>query len=287
MLERYLDNLTSYAESVCGTFPDSMPIAAEPQLSEISESEATPARSARPFPDPESDEAEVLSIKYSSKNERTLGEELSAEDGYESEEWQGPSEEEHRVKSIRHPDRCASPGGAIGKGLQRYNGDRFDTPYNDIEYRQPEDDAQLTSRRQWDTNQTVLDWVTRTQVSREDTGLTTAATAKWKAVREVKLFKGNLVLDCPVPTRILYGVPHGTPPIRDEFTHVRYSALTCHPSEFSDSKFVLRPSLFAKPRSTEILIVISISENDLNSPAKQAAFARTLRSAIQIVRPEI
>jgi len=152
---------------------------------------------------------------------------------------------------------------------------------------QPEDDARLTPRRHWDTNQSVLDWVTRTQVPREDTRLSAAATARWKAVRDVKLFKGNLVLDCPVPTRILYKVPHGTPPIRDEFTHVRYSALTCHPSEFNDSKFVLRPSLFAKPRSTEILVAILISENDLNSPAKQAAFARTLRSVIQIVRPEI
>jgi chitin synthase len=81
-------------------------------------------------------------------------------------------------------------------------------------------------------------------------------------------------------------VIHGAPPIRDEFTHVRYSALTCHPSEPSDLKFVVRPSLFAKPRSTKVLVAISISENDLNSPAKQAAFARTLRSAIQSVRCE-
>jgi hypothetical protein len=34
------------------------------------------------------------------------------------------------------------------------------------------------------------------------------------------------------------------------------------------------------------LVAISISENDLNSPAKQAAFARTLTSAVQSVRPE-
>jgi hypothetical protein len=33
MLERYLDNLTSYAESVCGTFPDSTPMDDELELS--------------------------------------------------------------------------------------------------------------------------------------------------------------------------------------------------------------------------------------------------------------
>jgi chitin synthase len=67
---------------------------------------------------------------------------------------------------------------------------------------------------------------------------------------------------------------------------VRYSALTCRPSGFSDSKFISRPSLFAKPRSTKLFVAISVSENDLNLPSKYAAFARTLRSAMQSINDE-
>lgn len=50
---------------------------------------------------------------------------------------------------------------------------------------------------------------------------------RWKTVKEVQLFKGNLVLDCPIPPRLLNQVPHAQPPERDEFTHMRYSAATC------------------------------------------------------------
>jgi chitin synthase len=49
---------------------------------------------------------------------------------------------------------------------------------------------------------------------------------RWKTVKEVQLFKGNLVLDCPIPPRLLNQVPHAQPPERDEFTHMR-SASPC------------------------------------------------------------
>jgi chitin synthase len=94
-------------------------------------------------------------------------------------------------------------------------------------------------------------------------------------VKEVHLFNGNLVLDCPTPKRILNKVNHAEPPEQDDFTHVRYSALTCHLSEFKAMRFALCPRLLGKPRSTKVLVAISVSENDLNSPAKRASFART------------
>ncbi|KAK5112716.1 hypothetical protein LTR62_003814 [Meristemomyces frigidus] len=81
---------------------------------------------------------------------------------------------------------------------------------------------------------------------------------RWKTVKEVQLFNGNLVLDCPVPPRLLNQVPHAQPPERDEFTHMRYSAVTCDPSEFADKRFTLRQRLFAKPRHTELFIVITM-----------------------------
>lgn len=93
---------------------------------------------------------------------------------------------------------------------------------------------------------------------------------RWKTVKEVQLFNGNLVLDCPVPPKLLAQVPHAEPPERDEFTHMRYSAATCDPSEFYNERFTLRQRLFAKPRHTELFIVVTMYNED------DFLFARTM-----------
>jgi len=93
---------------------------------------------------------------------------------------------------------------------------------------------------------------------------------RWKTVKEVQLFNGNLVLDCPIPPKLLSQVPHATPPERDEFTHMRYSAATCDPSEFYEQRFTLRQRLFAKPRHTELFIVVTMYNED------DFLFARTM-----------
>ncbi|OQV10046.1 hypothetical protein CLAIMM_14099 isoform 2 [Cladophialophora immunda] len=93
---------------------------------------------------------------------------------------------------------------------------------------------------------------------------------RWKTVKEVQLFNGNLVLDCPVPPKLLANVPHAKPPERDEFTHMRYSAATCDPSEFYNERFTLRQRLFAKPRETELFIVVTMYNED------EFLFARTM-----------
>lgn len=93
---------------------------------------------------------------------------------------------------------------------------------------------------------------------------------RWKTVKEVQLFNGNLVLDCPIPPKLLSNVPHAAPPARDEFTHMRYSAATCDPSEFYESRFTLRQRLFQQPRHTELFIVITMYNED------DFLFARTL-----------
>lgn len=65
-------------------------------------------------------------------------------------------------------------------------------------------------------------------------------------------------------------VPHAQPPERDEFTHMRYSAATCDPSEFFEERFTLRQQLFAKPRHTELFIVVTMYNED------DVLFARTM-----------
>lgn len=98
---------------------------------------------------------------------------------------------------------------------------------------------------------------------------------RWKTVKEVQLFNGNLVLDCPVPPRLLNQIEHAQPPERDEFTHMRYSAATCDPSEFYDERFTLRQRLFAKPRHTELFIVITMYNEE------DELFARTMAGVIK------
>ncbi|UPX20092.1 chitin synthase I [Ascochyta rabiei] len=98
---------------------------------------------------------------------------------------------------------------------------------------------------------------------------------RWKTVKEVQLFKGNLVLDCPIPPRLLNQVPHAQPPERDEFTHMRYSAATCDPADFDAERFTLRQKLFAKPRHTELFIVVTMYNEE------DELFARTMMGVIK------
>ncbi|KAF2682932.1 glycosyltransferase family 2 protein [Lentithecium fluviatile CBS 122367] len=98
---------------------------------------------------------------------------------------------------------------------------------------------------------------------------------RWKTVKEVQLFKGNLVLDCPIPPRLLNQVPHAQPPERDEFTHMRYSAATCDPADFDAERFTLRQKLFAKPRHTELFIVVTMYNEE------DELFARTMTGVIK------
>lgn len=104
---------------------------------------------------------------------------------------------------------------------------------------------------------------------------TPAPIRRWKTVKEVQLYNGNLVLDCPVPPRLLNQIEHAPPPERDEYTHMRYSAATCDPSEFYNERFTLRQRLFAKPRHTELFIVITMYNEE------EELFARTMMGVIK------
>ncbi|KAM7191864.1 chitin synthase 3 [Naviculisporaceae sp. PSN 640] len=90
---------------------------------------------------------------------------------------------------------------------------------------------------------------------------------RWKTVKQVLLYRGNLVLDCPIPPKLLNQLPHGE---RDEFTHMRYTAATCDPADFYVENFTLRQKLFSKPRHTELFIVVTMYNED------EILFARTM-----------
>jgi hypothetical protein len=101
----------------------------------------------------------------------------------------------------------------------------------------------------------------------------TPRAAKPREEERFRLINGNYTVDCPIPSRLLRQVPHSTTQ-RDEFTHMRYTAVTCDPESFSEELYTLRPKLFGSPRSTEIMIVLTMYNED------DILFARTLRGVL-------
>ncbi|KAL9548850.1 Chitin synthase, class 1 [Mucor bainieri] len=93
---------------------------------------------------------------------------------------------------------------------------------------------------------------------------------RYKTTKKVKLTRGNLVLDCPVPSRYLQSVP-----IKDtkEFTHMRYTAATCDPKDFASEGYTLRQQLLG--RETELFIVLTMYNED------EVLFARTMHGVMK------
>ncbi|KAJ2959394.1 hypothetical protein NQZ79_g5167 [Umbelopsis isabellina] len=89
---------------------------------------------------------------------------------------------------------------------------------------------------------------------------------RYKTVKKVALTGGNLVLDCPVPSKYLAAVPRKD---EKEFTHMRYTAATCDPSEFASQNYTLRQALMG--RSTELFIVME----------DEVLFARTMHGVMK------
>jgi chitin synthase len=90
--------------------------------------------------------------------------------------------------------------------------------------------------------------------------------------REVKLINGELILECKIPT-ILYSFL----PRRDEieFTHMRYTAVTCDPDDFVDRGYLLRQNIGNTRRETELFICITMYNED------EIAFTRTMHAVMR------
>ena len=77
---------------------------------------------------------------------------------------------------------------------------------------------------------------------------------RYKTVKQlVHIPQGKLILNCPVPIQYLERVPLRDSP---EFSNMRYTAITCDPSEFQSQGYTLRQD-FMK-RDTEIAICITM-----------------------------
>ncbi|KAI5121342.1 hypothetical protein M0805_000650 [Coniferiporia weirii] len=95
---------------------------------------------------------------------------------------------------------------------------------------------------------------------------------RYKTMKRVELFHGNLVFDSPVPQKLLDRCS-----LRNEreYTHMRYSAATCDPNDFMSEGFTLRQVLYEPPRRTELFIVMTMynEEDDL--------FCRTMHGVMK------
>ncbi|OKL62543.1 Chitin synthase A [Talaromyces atroroseus] len=79
--------------------------------------------------------------------------------------------------------------------------------------------------------------------------------------KEVQLINGELILECKIPT-----ILHSFLPRRDEreFTHMRYTAITCDPDEFKERGYKLRQNIGSTMRETELFICVTMyNENEI------------------------
>ena len=78
---------------------------------------------------------------------------------------------------------------------------------------------------------------------------------------------GHLALDCPVADELLRKFPDYRPDEKDgglsrEFSYMRYTAVTCGPSNFYDDGYILRPVHYPVPRQTEMMVVVTMYNED-------------------------
>ncbi|KAK9761484.1 Chitin synthase, class 2, partial [Basidiobolus ranarum] len=94
-----------------------------------------------------------------------------------------------------------------------------------------------------------------------------------RSLKHIELTSGNLVLDCPVPDNVL-----STAIYKDqrEFTHMRYTAVTCDPDDFLASKYTLRQAVYG--RTTELFVVMTMYNEDEN------LFIKTFSGVIKNIR---
>ncbi|XRM45897.1 Chitin synthase, class 2 [Aspergillus tubingensis] len=92
------------------------------------------------------------------------------------------------------------------------------------------------------------------------------------STKEVQLINGELILECKIPT-----ILHSFLPRRDdrEFTHMRYTAVTCDPDDFTQRGYKLRQQIGSTMRETELLICITMYNED------EIGFTRTMHGVMQ------
>lgn len=98
-----------------------------------------------------------------------------------------------------------------------------------------------------------------------------------KTVKRARLLHGNYVIDAPVPKVLLrtYASPFGD---SNETSFVRYSGVTCGPSNFSKFHYNIRQTLYLPPRETELMVCITMFNED------EILLGRTLKGVFENIK---
>ncbi|CAO3700632.1 unnamed protein product [Rhizopus microsporus] len=100
-------------------------------------------------------------------------------------------------------------------------------------------------------------------------GTFTSKASRTNTTKKVTLTQGHLVLECPVPSRLMEMSARKD----KEFSTMRYTAVTCDPDQFEANHYTLRPQLMN--RSTELFIVITMYNED------EVLFCRTMHGVMK------
>lgn len=83
-----------------------------------------------------------------------------------------------------------------------------------------------------------------------------------KTLKRAKLVHGNYIIDAPVPNALLNAYTRPQFGDSNETSFVRYSGVTCGPSNFIKFNYSLRQTMYSPPRATEILVCITMYNED-------------------------
>ena len=94
---------------------------------------------------------------------------------------------------------------------------------------------------------------------------------RYRTLKRVPLHNGHLVLDCPIPPRLMRLLP-----IREgrEFGYMRYTAITSDPDHFVTDRYTIRQQLYGSPRTTELCIILTMYNED------ERLFTRTMHGVM-------
>nr|AEQ16475.1 chitin synthase 2 [Pyricularia oryzae] len=93
-----------------------------------------------------------------------------------------------------------------------------------------------------------------------------------KSRKEVQLINGELVLETKIPTILYSFLPRRD---ADEFTHMRYTAVTCDPDDFVERGYKLRQNIGVTARETELFVCVTMyNENEYD-------FTRTMHAVMK------
>lgn len=99
-----------------------------------------------------------------------------------------------------------------------------------------------------------------------------------KTIKRARLVHGNYVIDAPVPRALVAAFVRPAFGDANETSFVRYSGVTCGPSNFGRLGYDLRQRLYLPPRATEIMVCVTMFNED------ELLLARTLKGVFDNIR---